>query len=255
MRTGLVGHTGFVGGTLTRSGVFDALYNSGNVEAMRGERFGLMVCAGVSAVKWQANREPAADWAGIRRLMDALDGADIEELLLVSTIDVYPVPGAGGDEGTAIDAGANHAYGRHRYELERWCLERFPVVRVVRLPALFGPGLRKNAVYDLMHGNMVESINPAGVFQWYPVTRLWTDIGVVRREGLTVVNLFPEPLAMRAIMDGIFPGVAIGPAVEAGPRYDMQTRHGRLFGGDEHYVMGAEASLAALADYVRGERR
>ena len=152
MKTGLIGHTGFVGGTLGSGRVFDALYNSTNVEAMRGERFGLVVCAGVSAVKWQANKEPGADRAGIARLMEGLDGAEIGELVLVSTIDVYPAPGDGGDEGTVIDGAGHHAYGRHRWELERWCVGRFPCVRVVRLPALFGTGLRKNAVCDLMHG-------------------------------------------------------------------------------------------------------
>ena len=45
MRTGLVGHPGFVGGTLTRSGVFDALYNSGNVEAKRGECYRVFAVA------------------------------------------------------------------------------------------------------------------------------------------------------------------------------------------------------------------
>lgn len=255
MKAGLIGHTGFVGGTLLKTGTFDALYNSSNVEAMRGERFGLVVCAGVSAVKWQANKDPAADWAGIRRLMDALDGAHIEELVLVSTIDVYPAAGEGGDEATPIDGSTNHPYGRHRHALEQWCMERFPVVRVVRLPALFGPGLRKNAIYDLMHGNMLGSINPAGVFQWYPVARLWQDIGVARQEGLSMVNLFPEPLATRAILDHVFPGIEVGPAIEPGPRYDMQTRHGQPFGGDGRYVMDAGESLAALAAYVAGQRQ
>ena len=253
-RTGLIGYTGFVGGTLASAASFDAYFNSSNVDALRGQRFDLVVCAGVSAVKWLANKEPEADRAGIARLTDALAKAQVGELVLISTIDVYPQPSAGGDEATTIDPARNHAYGRHRLELERWCKQHFGVVRVVRLPALFGTGLRKNAIYDLLHDNMVGSINPAGVFQWYPLERLWMDIETLRREKLELVNLFTEPLAMSRIIDAMFSAAAVGPAVLPAPRYDMQTRYGRVFGGADRYIMDADAVFEALSRYVAAAR-
>lgn len=252
--TGLIGHTGFVGGTLARAAQFDACFNSSTIDGLREKHFGLLVCAGVSAVKWRANKEPEADRAGIARLTDALAEATVDELILISTIDVYPDPASGGDEATDIDANANHAYGRHRLALERWCVARFPKVRIVRLPALFGAGLRKNAIYDLLNDNMVGSINPAGVFQWYPTERLWADIGVARAQGLDLVNLFPEPLAMSAIMDAAFPGAAVGAPSHPGPRYDVRTRHGRLFGGNDRYMMDAGAAMDAMLRYVAAAR-
>ncbi len=253
-RTGLIGHTGFVGGTLAQAAAWDERYNSSNIADVRGQAFDLLVCAGVSAVKWLANKEPEADRAGITRLTDVLGQAKARELVLISTIDVYPDPAGGGNEGTVIDPAANHAYGRHRLELERWAAGRFKTVRIVRLPALFGAGLRKNAIYDLLHGNMVDSINPAGRFQWYPLARLWHDIGTARAHGLDVVNLFPEPLRMSHIIDALFPGAPVGPERLPGPAYDVQTRHGRLFGGHERYIMEAEAVLAAMATFVAAER-
>jgi hypothetical protein len=253
-RTGLIGHTGFVGGTLARATAFDAYFNSTTVDELRGQRFDLLVCAGVSAVKWLANKEPEADRAGIARLTDALAEARVGELVLISTIDVYPDPSAGGDEATLIDPTRNHTYGRHRLELELWCMQRFPLVRIVRLPALFGTGLRKNAIYDLLHDNMVGSINPAGVFQWYPLARLWADIETMRREKLELANLFTEPLAMSRIIEGMFPDAAVGPVVQPASRYDMQTRYGRLFGGGDRYVMDADAVFAAMSRYVVAAR-
>lgn len=254
LKTGLIGHTGFVGGTLLRQTAFDACYNSKTVGDLAGERFGLLVCAGVTAVKWQANRDPAADQAGIARLQAALSQAQADELVLISTIDVYPDPAAAGDEDTPIDPAANHSYGRHRFALEEWCRERFPRVRVIRLPALFGVGLRKNAVYDLLHGHMLGSINPAAAFQWYPLERLWADIGLARQAGLELVNLFPEPLPMHAIVEAAFPSAPVGPATQPAPRYDMRTRYGRLFGGGDRYLMDATACLAALCRFVEGAR-
>jgi hypothetical protein len=254
MRAGLIGHTGLVGGTLLRQTEFAACYNSRNIEALAGDRFDLLVCAGVSAVKWQANRDPAADQAGIDRLTAALARATASELVLISTIDVYPDPAAGGDETTAIDPAGSHAYGRHRFALEQWCRARFPRVLVVRLPALFGTGLRKNAVFDLLHGHMLGNINPAAAFQWYPLARLWADIMVARQAALDLVNLFPEPLPMHAIIDAAFPGAPVGPATRPAPRYDMHTRHGRLFGADGPYLMHAAASLGALCRFVKEAR-
>ncbi|HEX8125555.1 MAG TPA: hypothetical protein VF548_08240 [Allosphingosinicella sp.] len=251
----LIGYTGFVGGTLLRSASFDHLLNSSNVGEMAGRSYDLVVCAGVSAVKWLANKDPDSDKAGIARLTGALKSVEAREFILVSTIDVYPDPSSGADEGAAIDPSANHAYGAHRYQLEEWVKSRFPLVRIVRLPALFGEGLRKNALYDLLNSNATESINPAGEFQWYPTRRLGDDIERIRRADLKLVNLFGAPLAMREAIDAFFPDARTGPAREPAPRYDLRTRHADLFGGSGSYVLDRTATLGEMAGFVAAERR
>jgi hypothetical protein len=255
-RSALVGHTGFVGGTLAQAAPFGTLVNSRNTDDLRGKHFDLLVCAGVSAVKWMANKAPEADRAGIARLRDALAGSTVEEFVLISTIDVYPDPASGADEAASIDPAAHLAYGRHRLELEQWVAAHFPKVRVIRLPALFGAGLRKNALYDLLHNNMLDSINPAGVFQWYPTERLWEDIATARRNDLSLVNLFPEPLAMSAVIDRFFPGAPVGKAKQPAPCYDLRTRHAALFGGvaPDGYLIGQEDVLAAMGRFIAAAR-
>lgn len=252
--TGLIGHTGFVGGTLAGSTCFSAAFNSANVDSLRGREFDLLICAGVSSVKWLANKDPEADRAGIARLTGALAEVRAREFVLISTIDVYPDPSAASDEAAILDPVANHAYGRHRLELERWITERFSDVRVVRLPALFGAGLRKNALYDLLHGNMLDSINPAAVFQWYPTLRLWDDIQTVRHAGLNLVNLFPPPLPMSSVVDTFFPGAPVGTSTLPAPRYDLRTRHAELFGGQNGYILDEFTVLGEMARFVAAER-
>jgi hypothetical protein len=254
-RTALIGHTGFVGGTLLRARGFDDLYHSANIGEIGGKSYDLVICAGVPAAKWLANKEPEADRAGIAKLTDALGGVEAREFVLISTIDVYSDPASGADETATIEPTLNHPYGRHRYELERWVAERFAGTRIVRLPALFGEGLRKNALYDLLNGNNVESINPAGRFQWYPMARLARDLEGVREADLDLVNLFTEPFAMAQIIDALFPDAPVGPAAEPAPGYDLRTRHASLFGGENGYIMNAEAVLGAMAAFVAAERR
>lgn len=252
--SGLIGHTGFVGSHLRGAFAFDEHYNSANSRAMAGRSFDLLVCAGVSAVKWQANREPERDQRAIERLIDVLATVRAREFVLVSTIDVYPDPAAGGDEETPIDPARNTPYGRHRRELENWASSHFPVCRTIRLPALFGPGLRKNALFDLLHGHDVSKINPAAVFQWYPVARLWGDLSVVRAHNLTLVNLFTEPVRMARIIERFFAGAPVGREATPAPQYRLRTRYDSLFAGRDGYIMSADDCLRKMAEFIASER-
>lgn len=229
-RSALVGYTGFVGGTLHRARRFDVLINSKNADDLRGGAFDLVIHAGVPAVKWIANRDPPADRAAIEAIRAVLATMKIAELILISTIDVYPDPSAPLDENADIDPAHNHAYGRHRFELERWVRDRFANVRIVRLPALFGEGLKKNVVFDLLHDNQVGNINPASRFQWYPLARLNADIEKVRVQDIRLINLFPEPLATSEIVNRFFPDAPTAPASEPAPAYDLRTRYSDQIG-------------------------
>lgn len=250
----LIGHTGFVGGTLDRSGrSFGARFNSRNIGEMRGGRFGTVVCAGVSAVKWMANKEPEADRAGIRRLTEVLETVAADRFVLVSTTDVYPNP-AGVTEADMPAAEEGQPYGRHRLELERWVAGRFAAHAIVRLPALFGTGLRKNIIFDLLTGNQVDRISPNGVFQWYPMRRFAADLDAVLGAGLRLVNIAPEPVPTTRIVAELFPGARIGEASLPAARYDMRTRHAALLGGRGDYHLDADQVMAEMAAYVAGVR-
>jgi dTDP-4-dehydrorhamnose reductase len=256
MRRALIGHTGFVGGNLLAAGGFAQTYNSQNIRSLAGERFDEIVCAGISAVKWLANKEPEADWAGIRRLLDVLAQVRTERFVLISTIDVYPDPAQPLDEDAELaHPSSNEPYGRHRLAVEQWVAERFPVCSIVRLPALFGMGLKKNALYDLLNGNQIAKINPASMFQWYPTDRLSSDLARIAEAKLRVVNLFPEPLAMHDILARFFPEAKVGAEAGVAVRYALRTKHAMLFGGSPPYVMSAGQALSAMGDFVNRERQ
>jgi hypothetical protein len=253
-RSALVGYTGFVGSTLHRARAFDVLVNSRNADDLRGGDFDLLIHAGVPAVKWIANKDPAADRAAISSIRDVLATTKIKELILISTIDVYPDPSAPLDESADIDPSRNHAYGRHRFELEQWVRAQFANVRIVRLPALFGEGLKKNVVFDLLHDNQVGDINPASRFQWYPRARLNADVEKIRARDIRLINLFPEPIRTSEIVDRFFPGAPTAPAFEPAPVYDLRTSYCDLFGGPPGYMLGRAAVLDELAAFIARER-
>ena len=49
---------------------------------------------------------------------------------------------------------------------------RFPGALIVRLPGLFGAGLKKNLIYDFVHDNRLDLIHPDGQFQFYDLERI-----------------------------------------------------------------------------------
>lgn len=254
MKRALIGHTGFVGSTLRRDETFTDLFNSANFRDMAGQEFDEVVCAGVSAVKWLANREPDKDWEGIEALLGVLREVRATRFTLISTIDVYPDASQPLDEAHRIGETEGQPYGRHRLAVERFVEERFEDPLIARLPALFGRGLKKNIVFDLLAGNQTDRINPAAVFQWYPLARLSADLRRARAASLGLVNLFPEPVATRAILDTLFPEAVVGPPVEPAPHYRLQTAHAAAFGGTGPYLMPAGAVMADLSRFVEAAR-
>jgi len=248
----LIGHTGFVGSNLLRQQPFEATFNSSSIGGIDGRHFTNVVCAGVSAVKWWANQNPAEDLARIESLIARLDTITADNFTLISTIDVYgsPIDVTEADE-PVLDG--LHAYGANRAMLERWVSGRFPAHQIVRLPALFGAGLKKNAIYDLMHDNRIQVINGASVFQWYPLERLSADLELARTRHLGVVNLATEPVSMEEIRARFFPDSLIGADAAPQARYDMRTIHDAEFGGMDGYILDKAGVLAAMERFIASE--
>lgn len=145
----LIGSTGFVGGHLARQHGFGAGFNSRTIGEARGRAFDTVVCAAAPGSMLEANRFPDRDAARIAALIDSLGTIEARRMVLVSTIAVLADFQAE-DEGTGAFQEAT-PYGVNRRALEVACAERFERCLVVRLPALFGAGLKKNFLFDILN--------------------------------------------------------------------------------------------------------
>lgn len=148
LRDLLVGSTGFVGGNLLASHAFAAVCHSTDIAAQFASEPDLCVYAGVPAAMFLANADPAADLAVMRGARENLRRIAPKAVVLISSIAVY-ADSRGKTEDDDPDGPGLAAYGRNRLQLERWVREDFPGALIVRLPALYGRGLRKNFLYDL----------------------------------------------------------------------------------------------------------
>jgi hypothetical protein len=227
MPDALIGHTGFVGSNLARQRHFDEFYNSTNIEDIRGRSFDTVICAGAPGAKWYANEHPTEDLASINCMTDALRKINTRRFVLISTVDVFADPrGVSEDDIPDLDrlALGKHWYGAHRRLLETsfYWVER---ATIIRLPSLFGPGLKKNALYDLMTGHETEKIAPNAVYQWYPVERLAGDIERVCRRNIPLIHFGSTGIAMEAIRQRFFPDVDMGAVRSDAPRYDVRSKY------------------------------
>ena len=252
MRTALIGHTGFVGNNLLGQRNFAETYRSNDIDTIRGKSFDHIICAGVQAMKWWANLHPEEDVAGIERLLDPLSGAKADRFTLISTIDIYAAP-RGVDEDSFIERNGHHAYGLHRLELEDRIRMMFPQVVILRLPGLFGPGLKKNAIFDLMHENNLDKVHPQGVFQYYDLRRLDDDIEKAWKLGIELLNISSGPLGTAEIRDRFFPGKELGATGPAPTTYDMRSKHAEAWGGTDGYLYSKEQVADDLSGWIDEE--
>jgi hypothetical protein len=249
---GLIGFTGFVGSSLHRSAGFARLFNSVNFRDMSGCSFSTLVCCGVPAVKWLANKDPDADKAAIEALEGVLRSVRAERFVLISTVDVYPCV-SGSDEATDCNS-PNHPYGTHRLNFERFVRSQFDSALIVRLPALFGRGLKKNVLFDMLAARNLDQVSPRSSFQWYSVDRLWSDILRADAAGIDLLNVATEPLQTKEIAHRYFPELALGPENLPVQFYDVRTMHCGALGGAHGYLIPKEATLSAMAEFIRKSR-
>lgn len=315
-RTGLIGHTGFVGSALLRQTRFDACFNSANIAAIEGQEFGTLVCAAAPGSMFEANRAPDRDAAQIDALIARLATARADRFVLISSIAVLADFAGGDDEGSQAFQ-QELAYGRHRRALEAFVESHFASSLIIRLPALFGRGLRKNFVFDLMNpvpsllpearrDALVSALDPAiagwaealyspdpvtgmlkldraalnadprraaledqvtalgasatqfhhqdTTYQYYPIDRLWQDIGIALEAGLSHLHLVAEPITAATIHQRLT-GRPMPETPARLHREDMRTRHAPLWGAEGPYQFSAAATLDQLAAFVASERQ
>lgn len=252
-QTALIGHSGFLGETLKRQARFDALFRSTDIGGIDGRSFDLVVCVGAPATKWKANQDPVVDKANLDRLVGHLDRVAARRFVLISTIDVFP-RAIGVDEESPVEVDPRNAYGTHRYALEQFCRQRFGAT-VIRLPALFGPGLRKNAVYDLLNDNEVHKLQPLSTFQFYDVHLLWEDVQRILAAGLSLAHVATEPVSLEAVAEQVFHRTLPANAKTPVAHYDYRTRYGSLWGRSDGYCYSADEVLAGLRRFAASEPR
>jgi hypothetical protein len=150
----------------------------------------------------------------------------------------------------------NHAYGAHRLAFEIFCNNKFVNCSIVRLPGLFGEGLKKNVVFDFLNDNCLELINPNSSFQYYYLKNIWKDISVVLDDDIRCINFFTEPVTTQLIHSVFFPSKCIGQQAEGMVSdYDLHTRYASSWNVDGNYIYSQDEMIQQLSEFIGGYRK
>ena len=253
MCNALIGFSGFVGSTLIKQHHFDNLYRSTNIQEIRENSFDTVVCAGAPAQKWIANNNPEQDKQSIESLISHLSSIKCNCFILISTVDVFK-NSTGAVESTFVDTKGLHPYGLHRYQLEEFVKNHFPNHLIVRLPGLVGPGLRKNVIYDFLNDNNLDAIDSRGVFQFYPMVNLWSDIQVAIDNNCSLIHLTSEPISVSEVAKQGFNIDFNNQLTNEPAKYDFRTEHGNLYCiNNGLYQYSKKEVLLAIRSYAQSE--
>ena len=247
---GILGWTGLVGQTLVHqllaAGINPhsiATYNSKNLGEIRGAVFDTLYIACMPATKWWANLYPAEDRKTLDQVLEALESVQATHVVLLSTVDVL---------GNNPSEWAAHAYGQHRQMLESWIFAKWPQAHVLRLPALFGRGLKKNALYDLLHDNQLSNICLDSAFQWYNLARLLGDCRMCISKNIRILHPVSPPISMRTIVQRWFPEKLAECTGTTPVQYNVTTPDGA--GAEGPYWNSKDVVLRDMGDWIAWER-
>jgi len=255
MSRAIVGYTGFVGSNLLQFYKFDYFYNSKNFSEASNMTFDEIYFCGVPAIKWKANKYPQEDIDIIDGIKEILKTIKVNKIVLISTIDVYDDVDKEYDEDYDCDWVINHHYGRNRYMFEKFVKTNFPNYHIIRLPALFGKGLKKNVIYDLINNNQIDKIPINSLFQWYDLDCLRQDIDIIINNEIKLCNLFTEPIDTQDIIN-LFNYEANSCSNNEKPLvYNTKTKYSELFESSiSGYVRNKTDILARIKKFIENTK-
>jgi len=218
---GLIGHTGFIGSILKSNLKNYKLFNSKNINSIRKKNFKEIICAGLPASKWKANKNPNKDTVNLNYLMRNLVSIKSDLFILISTIDVH---------------NDRETYGKNRKKLEIFIKKKFSDYLIIRLPAVFGKGIKKNILYDLLNNNQISKINKDDKYQWFDLSFLYKEIQKLKKKKTfnKIVELYSPPISNHEIIK-YFPQFKINEKKTKNVNYKVRPKKG--FYKDKKFIL------------------
>jgi nucleoside-diphosphate-sugar epimerase len=260
----IVGSTGFIGSNLVNFfrenqinvEQFNSFSQHEDFLQMQSE---ILFIAAPNAEKWKANAHPASDLYSINKLISNLRSCNQpKEIILFSTVDVYKNKTNCNESSYGFET--IEPYGRNRRYFEESCLEIFPNIQIMRLPALIGTGLKKNVLFDLTHGNQLEAVNVNSIFQWFDLSNLSRSIDILRASGIPSVNLVSQPVSVDEVIREVFPELIISDGAfnrqtSSAAHYDCKSKHASLWSDkDNGYMYEKSEIIASMKEYKKRSR-
>ena len=158
----IVGGTGFVGSAYVRlcqqRGLPHRLVTRDNLAELARTACDLLIDANGTSTKRMAEADPLEDFdRSVRVVAERIAKLKARRYLFLSTGDVYPdqTSPAVTREDAPLQVARMSRYGLHRYLSERLVIGAQSEWLTIRMGGFVGPGIKKNAVFDMLTGGTV----------------------------------------------------------------------------------------------------
>ncbi len=191
----ILGAKGFIGAAVAHAAKNrDCLVTAvdlDNYNAMRGARADILINAAGNSRKYLDDRDPLQGYElSVSSVMRILRDFHYDCFVHLSSGAVYPReddPRANA-EAVALDPSAMTNYGFHKWLAEQLVLKYAPRHVILRMGGFVGPGLKKNAIHDLLAGGELR-VHPDSEFQFMDTRDL----------ARSIFDLLPKLPASRAV--------------------------------------------------------
>jgi len=158
----ILGGEGFVGSAYVRlceaRGLPHEVITRNNYADYVGQKCEVLINANGNSKKFLADRDPKWEFdASVRTVIHSLEDFRAECYIYLSTGDVYPDQSSPllTKEDQAIDFMAQSRYGFHKGLAEVAVRKSHARHIIMRMGGFVGPGIKKNAIYDMITGSAV----------------------------------------------------------------------------------------------------
>lgn len=171
----IIGGKGFVGSAVARACLYRGLeYHvlaHDTIEQFNGTSCDLLINANGNSKKFMADRDPLWEFdASVRSVRASLVNIHTNRYIHLSSCDVYPdcsSPEKSREE-QVLDVMRQSPYGFHKYLAEQCVMRHASEWLIFRMGGFVGAGLKKNAIYDILHGGPLW-LSPESALQFINV--------------------------------------------------------------------------------------
>jgi len=245
MAISLVGYSGFIGQQLMKDYGREVgnIYNSKNIKHLPDMKHDILIIAAPSATKWQANKNPKDDLAKVSKLIDVLKDVEAKEVIHISTCDIFDY------SSKSLNFELEKTFSEQPYSKHRKMLEdavKGLNHRILRLPTVYGEGMKKNILFDLITRNYdyLDTVNPHNQLQWINVNKIKDMISFAREKDIKILNCATQPITNQEIFD-LFKYKSKNYIDKAEILYDMKTTY------DSHnYFISKREVLEDIKEFI-----
>jgi nucleoside-diphosphate-sugar epimerase len=158
----IIGGNGFVGSAYVRllaaRGIAHQVVTRKNYDDLKGTSCNVLINANGNSRKFLAIREPLKEFdESVRSVARSLEDFRCESYVFLSSGDVYPDQSSPliTCEDQSIDPAGQSRYGLHKSLAEQLVRNSGCPWLILRMGGFVGPGLKKNAIFDMLTGGPV----------------------------------------------------------------------------------------------------